>query len=142
VSGSGISWAIVKSAPRSRQITTPTPHHSFFYRPDALPATQPTVSKHRRQNYHNSCVNAYKLRSTVNGSYAFRPAVYCIVNTSKLHLRSFGGIFFLMVKFALKMPRINSVHQCNQNAMANSVGLLKMKAVDAHFCIVWLKGCG
>jgi len=29
--GSGISWAICKqSAPRSRQITTPTPHHSIF----------------------------------------------------------------------------------------------------------------
>ena len=35
-----------KSAPRSRQITTPAPHHSVFYRPDALPAAQPTVSKH------------------------------------------------------------------------------------------------
>ena len=46
VSGSGISWAICKSAPRSRQITTPTPHHSVFYRPDVLPATQPTASKH------------------------------------------------------------------------------------------------
>ena len=28
--GSGISWAICKSAPRSRQITTPAPHHSVF----------------------------------------------------------------------------------------------------------------
>ena len=28
VSGSGISWAICKSAPRSRQITTPAPRHS------------------------------------------------------------------------------------------------------------------
>jgi len=47
VSGSGISWDICKSAPRSRQITTPAPHHSsFFYRPDALPAAQPTASKH------------------------------------------------------------------------------------------------
>ena len=36
VSGSSISWAACKSAPRSRQIT----------RPDALPATQPTASKH------------------------------------------------------------------------------------------------
>jgi len=44
--GSGISWAICKSAPRFRQITTPAPHHSVFYRPDALPATQPTASKH------------------------------------------------------------------------------------------------
>ena len=49
LSGSGISWAICKSAPRSRQITMPAPHHSVFYRPDALPADQPTASKHWRQ---------------------------------------------------------------------------------------------
>ena len=30
MSGSGISWAICKSAPSSRQTTTPAPHHSFF----------------------------------------------------------------------------------------------------------------
>ena len=48
VSGSGISWAVCKSAPRSRQITMPAPHHSIFYRPDALPAAQPTASKHWR----------------------------------------------------------------------------------------------
>ena len=46
MSGSGISWAICKSAPHSRQITTPAPHHSVFYRLDALPAAQPTASKH------------------------------------------------------------------------------------------------
>ena len=62
VSGSGISWAVCKSAPRSRQITTPAPHHSVFYRPDALPVAQPTASKHWRhvQDYnellgHNFC---------------------------------------------------------------------------------------
>jgi len=44
---SGISGNIIKqSAPRSVQITTPTPQHSIFYRPDALPGAQPTVSKH------------------------------------------------------------------------------------------------
>ena len=48
VSGSSISWAICKSARRSRQITTPAPHHSVFYRPGALPATQATASKHWR----------------------------------------------------------------------------------------------
>ena len=48
MSGSGISWAMCKSAPRSRQITTPAPHHSVFYRSDALPAAQPTASKHWR----------------------------------------------------------------------------------------------
>jgi len=46
---SGISWAICKSAPSSRQITTPATHHSVFYRPDALPAAQPTASKHLRE---------------------------------------------------------------------------------------------
>ena len=49
---SGISWTICKrSAPRSRQTTTPTPHHSIFYRPDAVPDAQPTVSKHCRHNH-------------------------------------------------------------------------------------------
>jgi len=33
----------------SRQITMPAPHHSVFYRPDALAAAQPTASKHWRQ---------------------------------------------------------------------------------------------
>ena len=50
MSGSGISWAICKPARRSREITTPAPHYSSVnYRPDALPTTQPTASKHWRQ---------------------------------------------------------------------------------------------
>jgi len=48
VSGSGISWDICKSAPHSKQITMPAPHHSVFYRPGALPAAQPTASEHWR----------------------------------------------------------------------------------------------
>ena len=43
MNGRGISWAICKSAPRSRQITTPAPLHSVFYRPDVLPG-RPTNS--------------------------------------------------------------------------------------------------
>ena len=45
-------WVAVASAgpyaspPCSRQTTTPAPHHSVLYRLDALPATQPTASKH------------------------------------------------------------------------------------------------
>jgi len=58
VSGSGISQAIYKSAPRYRQATmSPAPHHSvfsarcniyisrLFYRPYAILAAQPTASK-------------------------------------------------------------------------------------------------
>jgi len=41
VSGGGISWAVCKSASRSRQMTTPAPHHSVFTgRVPVLPPNQ------------------------------------------------------------------------------------------------------
>ena len=43
VSGSGISWAICKSASRSTQITTPAPHHSVFLLA-GCPSCRPTNS--------------------------------------------------------------------------------------------------
>ena len=43
VSGSGISWAVCKSAPRSRQITTPAPHHSVLLQ-TRCPSCCPTNS--------------------------------------------------------------------------------------------------
>ena len=43
VSGNGISWAIRKSAPRSRQITTLAPHHSVFLQA-GCPSCCPTNS--------------------------------------------------------------------------------------------------
>jgi len=43
VSGSGISWAICKSVPRSIQITTPAPHHSVFLQA-GCPSCRPTNS--------------------------------------------------------------------------------------------------
>ena len=43
VSDSGISWAIYKSAPRSRQTTMPTPHHSVFLQA-GCPSCRPTNS--------------------------------------------------------------------------------------------------
>ena len=68
VSGSGIGWAICKSAPRSRQITTPTTHYSVFYWPDALPAAQPTVSKHWRHIFFNEMKNELILITVVRRS--------------------------------------------------------------------------
>ena len=43
VNGSGINWAVCKSATRSRQITTPAPHHSVFLRAEC-PSYYPTNS--------------------------------------------------------------------------------------------------
>ena len=40
VSGNGISWAICKSAPHSRQITTPAPHTTQFFT-DQMPFLPP-----------------------------------------------------------------------------------------------------
>ena len=43
MSSSGISWAICKSASRSRQITMPAPYHSVFL-PARCPSCHPTNS--------------------------------------------------------------------------------------------------
>jgi len=43
VSCSGISWAICKSAPSSRQVITPAPHHSVFLQV-GCPSCRPTNS--------------------------------------------------------------------------------------------------
>jgi len=61
VSGSGIGWAICKSVPCPRQITMPAPQHSVFYSQDALPANQPTASKHWRKLIMSSnCKNIFQ----------------------------------------------------------------------------------
>jgi len=61
VSGSGIIWTICKSAPRSREITMPTPHHSGFYRPEPflLPNQQPQSTEG-----HVICLHVCKIRTT------------------------------------------------------------------------------
>ena len=56
VSGSGISWALCKSAPHSRQTTMPAPHYSAFTgRMPFLPPNQQcqsTESTHTRLHTH------------------------------------------------------------------------------------------
>ena len=55
VSGSGISWAIRKSAPSSRQVTMPAPHHSVFLQA-GCPSCHPTNSvKALKANTSYSC---------------------------------------------------------------------------------------
>ena len=54
VSGSGITWAICKSAPCYRQITTPAPHHSVFLQA-GCPSCHPTNSiKALKASVHHS----------------------------------------------------------------------------------------
>jgi len=49
--GGGDNW-IYKSCKAPVKSSSPTSQHPVFYRPDALPVTQPTVSKHWREKYH------------------------------------------------------------------------------------------
>ena len=59
VSGCGISQAVCKSAPCSRQKTMPAPHHLDFYRPDALPAlNQQSQSIEGNHRSHSTFVTA------------------------------------------------------------------------------------
>jgi len=55
VSGSGISWAVCKSAPRYRQITTPAPHHSVFLQA-RCPSYRPTNSVKALKEYSSTPV--------------------------------------------------------------------------------------
>jgi len=69
MSVSGISWAISKSVPRPRQVTMPASHHSVFYRPDALPAAQPTASNHWRHNKDDTTSpNIYRFQNSFTGT--------------------------------------------------------------------------
>jgi len=86
VSGSGISWDICKSATRSRQKTMPAPHHSVFYRPDALPATQPMASKHWSimvctRCHHNDIHTRFLTKSATNVSQQEWLQILCIQST-------------------------------------------------------------
>ena len=82
VTGSGISWAICKSAPRSWQITMPAPHHSVFHRLDALPAAQPTASKHwRHVNGYTVMLNVSEFGAYVCSHRHMDDTVPCIFTT-------------------------------------------------------------
>jgi len=52
--GGGDNWTAggwsYKSCKAPVKSSPPTNQHPVFYRPDALPVVQPTVSKHRREN--------------------------------------------------------------------------------------------
>jgi len=55
--GGGDNWTTgaishVKLQAPVKSSSPPTNQHPVFYRPDALPVTQPTVSKHWREKYH------------------------------------------------------------------------------------------
>jgi len=93
---SGISWAICNSALRSRQITMPAPHHSVFYRPDALPVAQPTVSKHWRQQSATT--------SKLNGIQQFATSLI----TMRIHMAHRMSVTCHQLE--MTFPKVQSAH--------------------------------
>ena len=90
MSVSGISWAICKSAPRSRQITTPAPHHSVFLQ-TGCPSCRPTPPLSFLQTGCPSCrptnsVKAQKatVTETVQCNYSVSAAAVCKIQALRL----------------------------------------------------------
>jgi len=87
--GSGISWTMCKSiAPRSRQITTPAPHHSVFTaRIPFLPPNQQCQSTEAITLY--TCEHVYKTqlskRATSHFWADFKYSICTLYNNVHLH---------------------------------------------------------
>jgi len=63
-SGSGISWTICKLfAPRSRQITTPVPHHSVFT--GRMPFLPPNQQSHRTEGSALNCLQCFAIQKAL-----------------------------------------------------------------------------
>jgi len=97
VSGSGISWALCKSAPRSRQITTPAPHHSVFYKPDALPTNserQSTEGQRVRSQINHTPQTGKQTRWTLHHNTSFiRKDTRVFRTVSSLHTHELKANF-------------------------------------------------
>ena len=82
VSGSGISWAICKSASLSRQITMPVLHHSkFFYRPDAF-----LLPNQQRQSTEGKCmlINLYEMQKAISRCCCQLASLLCTGNRTMI----------------------------------------------------------
>ena len=108
MSGSGISWAISKSAPCYRQTTTPAPHHSLFYRPDALPTAQTTASKHWKRENEKQWNHARKwtivLNVSVNVSQQQIQHLHCYKDLSSSCMLLWTYMIFPSPKSTTAMP--------------------------------------
>ena len=98
MSGSGISWAVCKSAPRSRQITTPAPHCSVFMgRMPFLPPNQQcqsTEGKKIVRYFVNRPPDEFsavrRLQSavrTATPAFSHRPSTMCHNNEAQTSIR-------------------------------------------------------
>ena len=84
----------------SSQTTTPTSHHSIFYRLDALPAAQPTASKHWRKE--SSVERIMEIEQYIFGEDAVLP------RTPLMELTLLPQNFQLLGRLATSLPPPNN----------------------------------
>ena len=124
MSGSGISWAICKSAPRSRQITIPALHHQFLQAgcPSCRPTNSVKALKANNATFVTSninirvsvCVCADVLAVDVLIAGQSLSPVYCL--NDACHSQT-GGNFTYYIPLHATMPAnstlsLQSVHAC------------------------------
>jgi len=96
VSVNGICWAMCKSAPHPRQ-PRQHPTTQFFYRPDALPAAQPTASKHWKLRWLTYCPAHSLVQSIHIAPPILSCRVLCGVTTS---FCKYAKVFANLQKFS------------------------------------------
>ena len=119
VSGSGISWAICKSAPRSRQTTTPAHHHSVFT--GRMPFLPPNQQRQQRQSTEgktdgytttaNNTALAWRRAVKKQGSHSHHTDHHGAKSTHHLHRHSATAIAYMHVTklgVASKVSRVTA----------------------------------
>ena len=91
MSGSGISWAICKSAPRSRQITTPVPHHCFLQA--GCPSCSPTNSVKALKDSMSIHLVHKNPTSAMQNTLVLQASSSCSIFTSTSTAAAAGGLF-------------------------------------------------
>jgi len=109
----GDNWTIgAISVQSSSQISPPTNQHPVFYRPDALPVTQPTVSKH----WSTALVLLHcgsKENVPTLADYKYDPVQSILITFSKLFVNDHKSC--LVVKFS------TSPHICCHYTLWNAM---------------------
>ena len=103
----------------SSQTTTPASHHSVFYRPDALPAAQPTASKHWRE-----CKNLKTKKKIINFS---DNNLFCIC--LHIHFTALGESS--THEEGINMDSVSVYRSCAGNEAINLVLLFGLKLSTA-----------
>ena len=147
MSGSGISWAICKCAPRSRQITTPAPHRSVFLQAGCPSGFLPPNQQHQRtegisvviiiisgNNYSIRCLNKFCvflvfLGGSLPHRKGDRDAAFCQILCTMLNMQP---LYFSIRVFSCILLRF--LHALNFLAAADWHNKSYLLSSSCYYC--------